>query len=136
MDQTLGVVFFLMALSAFYGIFAPALAPHSTPWAAATALHTCATGFAIACWLYLVWGNHGAQSSMEPISPSNSVPNPYCDYCDAWYACQRRRHCFQCARCVAGYDHHCSYLNCCINDETYFVFVCLIGTVLAMEALG
>lgn len=36
-------------------------------------------------------------------------------------------HCRACGKCVAGYDHHCVYLNTCIGARNYPLFVGLLS---------
>jgi hypothetical protein len=43
-------------------------------------------------------------------------------------------HCRECSRCVAGFDHHCKWLNTCIGAANYRPFVCLVSVVVAKAA--
>ena len=35
---------------------------------------------------------------------------------------EKTKHCIICDRCVENWDHHCYWLNSCINDKNYFKF--------------
>ena len=118
----------------FKGVIVPALAAHSIGWAVVAMLHVMAFAVVALCWILLVCANPGAEPSLVPLPASKAILNPYCDYCDAYYACERRRHCFVCSRCIGGYDHHCSFLNTCISDSTYCTFAVLLGAMWVVEA--
>lgn len=69
---------------------------------------------------------------IDPADPPKecaaSTEHTFCSYCDAWYSSPNRKHCHTCHRCVSGFDHHCSYLNCCIGRRNY---PCFFGLVIA-----
>lgn len=45
--------------------------------------------------------------------------------------CARSKHCVVCDHCVAGFDHHCVWLNVCISQSNKFQFLAfLIATIL------
>jgi len=44
------------------------------------------------------------------------------------------KHCWDCNKCVANYDHHCPWLNTCIGTRNYFYFYVSIWALLAMLA--
>ncbi|TYZ62710.1 hypothetical protein PybrP1_008552 [[Pythium] brassicae (nom. inval.)] len=44
------------------------------------------------------------------------------------------RHCRACGKCVAGYDHHCVYLNTCIGARNYPLFVGLLSCTVLLLA--
>lgn len=132
-DQVLAIVGFILAVSAFYGVIVPALATKSGRWIAITFFHALLVCVTLGCWLWITSINPAATPSTVALAPTKQVLNPFCGWCDAYYACQRRRHCFRCGRCVEGFDHHCSYLNTCISDSTYRVFLAEIGTLFAIQ---
>ena len=50
------------------------------------------------------------------------------------------KHCWSCCKCVAGFDHHCPWLNTCIGDKNYCCFavaiIALFGTLLVLWVLA
>lgn len=36
------------------------------------------------------------------------------------------KHCGQCNKCVQGFDHHCKWLNTCVGESNYRLFVSLL----------
>ena len=45
------------------------------------------------------------------------------------------KHCGSCNRCVAHFDHHCKWLNNCIGDSNYSLFVGFIGSLEGLEVV-
>lgn len=45
------------------------------------------------------------------------------------------KHCGYCNRCVVSFDHHCKWLNNCIGERNYLLFLVLIGVLEASEVL-
>ena len=48
-----------------------------------------------------------------------------CSIC-GWDVGIKAKHCGQCNRCTGGFDHHCKWLNNCIGDKNYRVFIGLV----------
>jgi len=64
----------------------------------------------------------------NPQSGRNGLPAfCRCRYCDEWYSGELRKHCFDCNKCVVGFDHHCQYLNQCVGASNYVPWLGLIG---------
>lgn len=53
----------------------------------------------------------------------------YCDICRS-YVQLSSRHCRTCSRCVSGFDHHCIWVNNCVGENNYRIFVCMIVSTL------
>lgn len=49
----------------------------------------------------------------------------FCRICDLAVSL-RAKHCGQCNRCTEGFDHHCKWLNNCIGDKNYRLFIVLV----------
>ena len=49
-----------------------------------------------------------------------------CQICDA-HVNNRTKHCGDCNRCVAVFDHHCKWLNNCIGVLNYNYFMYMIS---------
>lgn len=54
-----------------------------------------------------------------------NVVNYYCSLCKVFVK-KRTKHCACCDRCVDDFDHHCKWLNNCIGQANYRLFVKLI----------
>lgn len=57
-----------------------------------------------------------------------------CDYCIA-YVQRGAKHCHSCNRCVADFDHHCNFVNNCIDGQIYRTFIGLLVSVLSLTGL-
>lgn len=44
-----------------------------------------------------------------------------CQYCDSLVELDSK-HCWECNKCVVGFDHHCPWLNTCIGSRNYSIF--------------
>jgi hypothetical protein len=42
-----------------------------------------------------------------------------------WYVCRNSFHCRRCDKCSRGLDHHCTFLNNCIAQNNYSMFIAL-----------
>lgn len=51
--------------------------------------------------------------------------NTVCGIC-GWTVNLKAKHCGQCNRCTEGFDHHCKWLNNCIGEKNYKLFVVLV----------
>ena len=47
----------------------------------------------------------------------------WCRLCRIWVSGNRSKHCSLCNRCVAGFDHHCKWLNQCVGRRNYPYFL-------------
>jgi len=46
--------------------------------------------------------------------------------CQCYYRGKYRKHCMACGKCVTGFDHHCPFLNQCIGDKNYRLFMVVL----------
>eukprot|EP00932_Pfiesteria_piscicida_P016048 SRR837773.2992.p2 GENE.SRR837773.2992~~SRR837773.2992.p2 ORF type:complete len:329 (-),score=97.43 SRR837773.2992:102-995(-) len=58
----------------------------------------------------------------------------HCSYCKS-YVQLDSKHCYECGKCVANFDHHCPWLNTCIGKRNYMGFYVSIWGLLLMLAL-
>lgn len=61
---------------------------------------------------------------------SPSAPPPLCP--SQKFVRPGTKHCNTCNKCVAGFDHHCVWLNTCIGERNYWTFFALLNTVAAL----
>ena len=59
----------------------------------------------------------------------------YCNICNV-YVNERTKHCGQCNRCCADFDHHCKWLNNCIGSKNYWDFRKLINAFMVYTVLS
>ena len=48
---------------------------------------------------------------------------------------QKSKHCRRCDKCVAGFDHHCIFLNNCVGSRNYPTFLALLCSTILSAAL-
>lgn len=51
-------------------------------------------------------------------SPGSSRSNSTCCHCHCWQP-PRSKHCYDCGKCVLGFDHHCVWLGTCIGEGNH-----------------
>jgi len=61
----------------------------------------------------------------------------WCARCQEFVKGKHRYHCKTCMRCSTGFDHHCHYLNTCINDANYTAWfvMCFAWLVVLVQQL-
>lgn len=90
-----------------------------------------------------------ATALLDPAEPSlrHLVPKPvpaldrtkhahvielgFCNLCKLETTSSRTKHCSVCNKCVAGFDHHCKWLNHCVGARNYIPFLMCISTAVA-----
>jgi len=72
----------------------------------------------------------GKQNS-ESKKPTNKYLD-WCKTCSSHIVGQHRKHCYHCGTCSTGFDHHCSYLNICINERNYNCWLSMLCTLVVL----
>ena len=54
------------------------------------------------------------------------IENGRCHLCNVTVTNQRTKHCSLCNKCVDGFDHHCRWLNHCIGQRNYKLFLATV----------
>nr|XP_025043036.1 probable palmitoyltransferase ZDHHC1 isoform X3 [Pelodiscus sinensis] len=49
------------------------------------------------------------------------IENRHCHVCDVDVS--KSKHCGTCNKCVCGFDHHCKWLNNCVGERNYWLFL-------------
>ncbi|KAK9891965.1 hypothetical protein WA026_017448 [Henosepilachna vigintioctopunctata] len=62
------------------------------------------------------------------------IEHGFCNLCKLETTSSRTKHCSACNKCVAGFDHHCKWLNHCIGGRNYIPFLMCVSTALAAAA--
>eukprot|EP00302_Diacronema_sp_CCMP2436_P029914 CAMPEP_0179941038 /NCGR_PEP_ID=MMETSP0983-20121128/16703_1 /TAXON_ID=483367 /ORGANISM="non described non described, Strain CCMP 2436" /LENGTH=310 /DNA_ID=CAMNT_0021847913 /DNA_START=23 /DNA_END=955 /DNA_ORIENTATION=+ len=117
------VAAFLLLSSTHYALYVPCV--HWVWFTAASAL-LCV---AVLSWLFVALYN-----PVDPYCRANAQTTDeglkYCNHCACYTSKHARtRHCYDCRKCVQGFDHHCVYLQTCIGKNNYPVFFTLITSV-------
>jgi len=72
---------------------------------------------------------HGIET--EEANPEDVL---YCRYCESSVRLDSK-HCWDCNKCVANFDHHCPWLNTCIGARNYGSFYVAIWSMLAVMGI-
>eukprot|EP01017_Pseudomicrothorax_dubius_P010418 TRINITY_DN13724_c0_g1_i3.p1 TRINITY_DN13724_c0_g1~~TRINITY_DN13724_c0_g1_i3.p1 ORF type:complete len:424 (+),score=55.89 TRINITY_DN13724_c0_g1_i3:244-1515(+) len=65
---------------------------------------------------------NSAEIQIEPQSSPDYIERRYCNRCFIEQPL-RAKHCKDCNRCVAMYDHHCPWLGTCIGEKNHGLFL-------------
>jgi len=86
--------------------------------------------------LSLTKGTEKTSSPSHPYQPPHQQQQGSV-YCYIYQANEHKgtAHCRICSKCVAGFDHHCAWLNSCIGQSNYLFFICTLGSALTVTAL-
>ncbi|CAK74064.1 unnamed protein product (macronuclear) [Paramecium tetraurelia] len=63
----------------------------------------------------------------KPFNYESQKLDSYCDICDA-YVKENTKHCKHCNRCSQEFDHHCKWVNNCVGNKNYKIFIMMITT--------
>ena len=55
--------------------------------------------------------------------------NEYCPYCRVKKE-KKVKHCHVCCKCVAGFDHHCNWIDNCVGDNNILNFLLFVSVIL------
>lgn len=112
----------------FYAIvsFAVVIQPQwlsdgGTSYSIAIGLFWTITGITFALYFFVVFGDirYRGGSTLN----KDETEGRRCEECSTVIQQARVKHCQSCSQCVAGFDHHCRYLNVCIGSRTYVPWV-------------
>eukprot|EP01084_Bolivina_argentea_P120020 212778_1 len=77
------------------------------------------------CYIILSFTDAGIKLSNTPRNELITGADKNKFWC---YLCQdireaHTKHCYSCSKCVSNFDHHCPFLNTCIGEKNYALFV-------------
>ena len=55
--------------------------------------------------------------------------NEYCPYCRVKKE-KKVKHCHVCCKCIAGFDHHCNWIDNCVGDKNIIDFLVFVSVIL------
>ena len=82
------------------------------------------------CWL--LWVDPRARLPRKGVS----VPTGRCKHGCVFEVAPKTRHCRKCDKCVAGFDHHCLWLNTCVGTENYRRWLVFMSVLCCWTMLG
>jgi len=91
----------------------------------------------ILMWLVLI--DPGAQALGATSGGGSDEAPPqvvHCQHGCAVASLPRTKHCKRCHKCVAGYDHHCLWLNTCVGSRNYRPWAAFVALLFVWNALG
>ena len=132
-----------LLLVTFYGVCAPCLGDYNQ--GGITAVYSVLSACGIAALLRLQTTDPSAEYPPldEPDRSSDKVrvTHQYCALCSeqrgvaTYYSSWKRKHCRWCNKCVPQFDHHCAYLNTCINRANRCMFLTTLAAMLSISML-
>lgn len=63
---------------------------------------------------------------VEPLRVPKGGFSSFCFECKAYFPLNGR-HCYACRECIAGFDHHCDFLDNCVGKGNQRLFVWLVA---------
>eukprot|EP00442_Polarella_glacialis_P038283 CAMPEP_0115165870 /NCGR_PEP_ID=MMETSP0227-20121206/73825_1 /TAXON_ID=89957 /ORGANISM="Polarella glacialis, Strain CCMP 1383" /LENGTH=202 /DNA_ID=CAMNT_0002578375 /DNA_START=22 /DNA_END=627 /DNA_ORIENTATION=- len=86
---------------------------------------------ALAAFGLAVMGVDPADPSVRSGGSEPEVGKPWCGACKASVRLDSK-HCWECNKCVAHFDHHCPWLNTCIGTVNYVNFFAAVWSLLVV----
>lgn len=75
--------------------------------------------------------------SLDRTKHIHVIENGFCNLCMINISDNRTKHCSACNKCVAGFDHHCKWLNHCVGSRNYTAFLmCVTSAIIAALAIS
>jgi len=138
--QVIGISGLIINFVGLYTVVYPAATDYyaalttSYFWGATACIHLpCAFAYFVLLTALTVIDFHPAQDGPRqspdefdhPVDPSTGKLPKYCNckFCEKSYPGKYRKHCWDCNRCVEGFDHHCIWLNQCIGRSNYKIWL-------------
>ncbi|BFZ12890.1 hypothetical protein BsWGS_15928 [Bradybaena similaris] len=76
-------------------------------------------------------GNKRVQK-LDRAKHKHAIEDKFCALCEVSVQDPKAKHCSACNKCVAGFDHHCRWLNNCVGDRNYkWFFATLLFAIMA-----